>query len=239
MRENILDLLEKLLDYERAAFFFLNGSDSPFLDSFMWLFSTRVVWLPLAAFILFIMTYKKDIRRVLLVFFAVFLVVLLCDQFASSFCKPFFERPRPTSHPDFMDEVSTVFGYRSGRFGFISSHSANAIGYATFMILLFRHKFYTLTILFWSVFTAYTRVYLGVHFISDIVVGAIAGLFFGYIVYKLYLYCDNKFFGYKTSNPDTLYSEKDKKLISSAIWVNIALMLIFNIHIVTLIRSYS
>ena len=41
-------MVEKILIYERDAFFALNGSDSAFLDRFMWIFTGKAVWLPLA-----------------------------------------------------------------------------------------------------------------------------------------------------------------------------------------------
>ena len=124
-------MVEKILIYERDAFFALNGSDSAFLDRFMWIFTGKAVWLPLAFLILLVLIYKKNWRESLLILLAIVLVVTLCDQFASHVCKPVFTRFRPTHHPDFMDQVKTVFGYRGGLYGFISSHAANAFGFAT------------------------------------------------------------------------------------------------------------
>ena len=48
--------------WERDAFFLLNGSDSAFLDHFMWLYSGKVVWLPLAVFIIAVLCYRKSWR---------------------------------------------------------------------------------------------------------------------------------------------------------------------------------
>lgn len=230
-------MLEQLLHYERDAFFFLNGSDSVYLDHFMWLFSGKVVWFPLALLILFVLCYKKNWKEVLFVLLAIVLVITLCDQFASHFCKPFFARYRPTSHPNFMEDVATVFGYRSGKYGFISSHAANAFGFATFTTLHFRHKLYGFTIFLWSIVTAYTRIYLGVHFISDVAFGALAGVFFGYMVYYLYLYARKKILGDEITIPERIYSNESKNLISYAIYINIILMLILNTKLVNLIRS--
>ena len=222
-------MLEKELLFERDLFFFLNGSDSTFLDSFMWLYSGKVVWLPLAAFILFVLVYKKNWRESILILVSIALVITLCDQFASHFCKPIFARYRPTHHPDFMDQVKIVFDYRSGLYGFISSHAANAFGFAMFMSLLLRNKMFTWTIFSWSVLTAYTRIYLGVHFISDVVCGMFAGIFFGYVVYKLYLYVRNT--GLKayfpTNAPDTIYSLKEKRLIVYSILISVLLIKTF------------
>lgn len=229
-------MLEQLLHWERDTFFFLNGSDSVYLDHFMWLFSSKTVWLPLAFFFLFMLCYKKNWKEILFILLAIILTITLCDQFASHFCKPFFARFRPTSHPDFMEEVKTVFGYRSGLYGFISSHAANAFGFATFTALLFRHRFYGYTIFFWATLTAYTRVYLGVHFISDIVAGALAGFIFGFLVYKLYACSRVWLLGQASAGPESLYSGRTKNVISVTLWIYIALMLIFNTKLVDLIR---
>lgn len=230
-------MIEKLLHYERDAFFFLNGSDSDYVDHFMWVFSTKEIWIPLAVFFLIVLCYRKNWKEVLLVLLAITLVITLCDQFASHFCKPFFARYRPTSHPDFMNEVDTVFGYRSGKYGFISSHAANAFGFATFTAMLFRHRIYSYTIFLWATFTAYTRVYLGVHFISDVVCGGMAGFIFGYIVFKLYLFARKRILGDDAIKPQRIYSTGTKYLLSGAVWGMVIFMLIFNRFLVDWIRS--
>lgn len=220
-------MVEKILVYEHDLFFMLNGSDSPFLDRFMWLYSGKAVWLPLAAFILIILLYKKKWRESILILLAIVLVVTFCDQFASHVCKPIFTRFRPTHHPDFMDQVKTVFDYRGGKYGFISSHAANAFGFATFMSLLFRYRLFTWTIFLWATLTAYTRVYLGVHFISDIVPGAIVGVFFGWLVYWLYVKVRSLVPG-TSSKASALYSDKQKRIIVYAIFIAVLLIAVFN-----------
>lgn len=230
-------MLEKILEFERPAFFMLNGSNSSFLDNLMWLYSGKLVWLPLAAFILLVICYKKNWKEVLFVLLAITLVITLCDQFASHVCKPIFTRFRPTHHPDFMDEVKVVFGYRGGKYGFISSHAANAFGFAMYISLLFKFKPLTWCIFVWAAITAYTRIYLGVHFISDIVPGALAGLFFGYVVYKLYLYARVNVLHI---NPElaniSIYSNRRGWLIIGGILVTILILIVFNSQLVTLIR---
>lgn len=228
-------MVEKILVYERDLFFMLNGSDSPFLDRFMWLYSGKAVWLPLAFFILVVLLYKKKWRESILILLAIVLVITFCDQFASHVCKPIFTRFRPTHHPDFMDQVKTVFDYRGGRYGFISSHAANAFGFATFMSLLFRYRLFTWTIFLWAALTAYTRVYLGVHFISDIVPGAIAGVFFGWLVYWLYVKVRPVVTG-TNSNASELYSVEQKRLIVYAIFIAVLIIAVFNVQLVACLR---
>ena len=230
-------MVEKILIYERDAFFALNGSDSAFLDRFMWIFTGKAVWLPLAFLILLVLIYKKNWRESLLILLAIVLVVTLCDQFPSHVCKPVFTRFRPTHHPDFMDQVKTVFGYRGGLYGFISSHAANAFGFATLMALIMRDKLFGWTIFFWAVLTAYTRVYLGVHFISDIVPGAISGVFFGYLVYRLYSFSRSKLLPVQVNNGEPLYSKKRIRLIVYAIYVTILIIIVFNVPLAACLQK--
>ena len=230
-------MVEKILIYERDAFFALNGSDSAFLDRFMWIFTGKAVWLPLAFLILLVLIYKKNWRESLLILLAIVLVGTLCDQFASHVCKPVFTRFGPSHHPYFMDQVKTVFGYRGGLYGFISSHAANAFGFATLMALIMRDKLFGWTIFFWAALTAYTRVYLGVHFISDIVPGAISGVFFGYLVYRLYSFSRSKLLPVQVNNGEPLYSKKRIRLIVYAIYVTILIIIVFNVPLAACLQK--
>lgn len=223
-------MLEKILVYERETFFWLNGSDWAYLDRFMWLFSGKAVWLPLAAFILGVLVYKKNWREWLLILLAITLVVTLCDQFASHLCKPLFTRFRPTHHPDFMNEVKTVFGYRGGLYGFMSSHAANAFGFVTFMTLLMRNRLLGWTLFAWAALTAYSRIYLGVHFISDIVPGALIGTFFGWLTYLLYKWARRSLIpGAHALPPEKLYTDRQKRWIVYALGITVGALLVLNV----------
>lgn len=222
-------MIEEILDYEKEAFFALNGSDFAVLDRFMWLFSEKLVWVPLAAVILFILVYKKGWKDSIIIVLSIVLVVTLCDQISSGFFKPFFERLRPTYHPEFMNEVETVLGYRGGKYGFISSHAANAFGFATYMALLFRHKLFSWVIISWALITAYSRIYLGVHFISDIVPGIILGIGTGFVVYHMYKTARRSIYNRTTPLPEhTLYTNCQKRIIVYGVFATTATLLVLN-----------
>jgi undecaprenyl-diphosphatase len=95
-------------------------------------------------------------------------------------------RLRPTHNPEIADLIHVVNGYRGGLYGFVSSHSANAFAFVTFLSLFFRSRICTIVFVIWAVLMAYSRVYLGVHYVGDIVCGAILGVFVGLFVYKLF-----------------------------------------------------
>ncbi len=179
-------MLEKILDYERELFFLINSSHSPFWDQVMWLYSGIYVWIPFLLFLIFVLVYKKETREWLpaLIFFVV--TVVLCVLFSVYMTKPFFARLRPVFHPSFMDEVRTLYETVKDPYGFISGHSAISFGIATFTAMLFRNRLYSCVIFLWALIMTYSRVYLGVHFISDIVAGALAGAVIAYLVYRCY-----------------------------------------------------
>ena len=85
-----------------------------------------------------------------------------------------------------MNEVITLHGYKGGMYGFISGHAMNAFGFATITALLFKNRMYSFTIYMFAFTIAYSRVYLGVHFISDVLAGGLAGIVIGFIMYSIY-----------------------------------------------------
>jgi undecaprenyl-diphosphatase len=179
-------MLERELHFERGFFFTLNGSHSAFWDNFFYLCTTPWTWMVFGFCFLWVFTYKKNWKEIVCVLAAIALLILLCDQISSGLFKPYFHRFRPTHHPDFMNQVKIVFNYRGGNYGFISGHATNLFGFAAFCSLIFRNKLFTLTIFLFTLLVAYSRIYIGVHFISDVVVGAFVGTLIAVFVYLLY-----------------------------------------------------
>jgi undecaprenyl-diphosphatase len=229
-------MLEKILYYEHDLFLTLNGIHSTTLDHFMWLYSGQVVWIPTALLIVIILAYKKGWRNSLMIFIAIVMVIVLCDQLSSGIIKPLFCRLRPTHHPFFADKVITVFNYRGGKYGFISSHAANAFGLATFIALIFRYALLSWIIYFWATLTAYSRIYLGVHFISDVVPGVIVGIALGYLVYCLYRLVHKKMVDSALISTVPLYTVQQKRGIAYAIFATIILLFVFHLELITLLH---
>lgn len=83
---------------------------------------------------------------------------------------------RPSNPENPLSEmVHIVGGYRGGSYGFPSCHAANSFALASFLILLFANRKLSLFIFVWAVLNSYSRVYLGVHYPGDLLVGAIIG----------------------------------------------------------------
>ena len=229
-------MLEQELQLERGLFLFLNGTHSSFWDNVMYTYSYRFTWIPFYLCFFFIFVYKKNWKEIVLIFLAIGLVILLCDQLSSGIAKSFFHRFRPTHHPDFKDIVHTVFNYRGGRYGFFSGHAANSFGFATLIAFLFRNKILTATMFIFAIITAYSRIYLGVHFISDVVVGMFVGIFFGWFVYELFILGRKYWLKIPTENlRKTIYSKKESIFFVEVYLIMVIFILIFNNQIVKLI----
>lgn len=229
-------MLEQILQWERSTFLFLNGSNSSFLDNFMWLYSFKFTWIPFYLCFLIIFVYKKNWKEILWICLMIGLLVLLCDQISSGLFKPYFQRFRPTHHPDFMNDVKTVFGYKGGSYGFISGHACNSFGFAMFTSLLFRNKVFTIMIFIFALLTAYSRVYLGVHFISDIVAGAVVGTIIGLLVYEIYVFGQKHIFSVVWRKlRKAAYTSKQAYFLIGAYVFMLGILAIFNKQLVELL----
>jgi undecaprenyl-diphosphatase len=127
--------------------------------------------------------WRKWGVRSLYVVAGIALCILLSDQISSSLLKPLVARLRPTHNPEIADLIHTVNGYCGGRYGFVSSHAANAATFVTFTALIFRNRYYSILLSLWAFLTAYSRVYLGVHYVGDVLCGALIGVLVGMGVY--------------------------------------------------------
>lgn len=225
-----MSLVEKILPYERDFFLWLNDHHTPFWDTFMWIYSGKAVWIPLIVVSLVIFVYKIKWREALLLILCSVLLGLLSDFVSAELIKPYFERLRPTHHPDFKYYVEIVENYRGGRYGFISNHAANGFAVVTFTSFLFRYRYLTLTMLLWATVTAYSRIYLGVHFVSDIVGGAIWGVFIGFFVYYIYLTSRRYILKVPKEELKTpVYSKVRAHIVMATVYITIILIAVYSV----------
>ncbi|MDX2246159.1 MAG: phosphatase PAP2 family protein [Bacteroidia bacterium] len=187
-------MMEVLEQWDVAAFRLLNGWNTSGLDAFMYLISTRWVWIPLYILIIGIIYRKEGWKGVLLLVGCWLLMILLSDQTASGLLKPLVERYRPCRPEAGLDfAVHTVYGECGGLYGFASSHAANFFAMAVFLSGVFQRKYITGIALTIAVITAYSRIYLGVHYPGDVLAGAFIGIIAGLLTTKLYLMLKKKF----------------------------------------------
>ena len=184
--------LQRLIDIDKQVMLALNGSDSLYMDGVMKVYTTTIVWIPVALILLFIVLKNSTPRTALLTVLAVALTIVATDQVSSHLIKPLVGRLRPCNDPSIMHLIDTVNGYRSGGYSFTSSHACNSFGIFAIVSLLIRHRGLSLSMLLWATLNSFSRIYLGVHYPGDILCGAIIGATIGALVYLVYSFVHKK-----------------------------------------------
>ncbi|WP_394806048.1 phosphatase PAP2 family protein [Leyella lascolaii] len=124
--------------------------------------------------------------QILLIIGCAAFCILLSGGVSDFIVKPFFARERPCNDLAFKGCISLANNFRATGYSFFSSHAANTFSLAIFFILLIRSRVLSVSLILWAFTNCYTRLYLGVHYPSDIAVGLIWGGVSGYCAYKLY-----------------------------------------------------
>lgn len=184
--------MERLLTLDQQATLAINGSQSIFWDNVMLTVTNTFAWTLLIACLIYILFKNNTFRSFIAILLTIAIMIAVMDRLCSGLVKPLVARWRPTQDPNIMYLVDTVNNYRGGRFGFFSGHASNTFCVATFLALLFRYTPMSIALYFWAITTTYTRLYLGVHYLGDVLVGAVAGASIGTITYIIYYLIQRK-----------------------------------------------
>lgn len=167
-------ILEFLSSFEESLLLAVNGSHTPFMNIIMWQYSAKWVWVPFYVFLLVLIIRRHSWVQVCKIAVCIFLVILLTDQVCASWIRPLVARDRP-SHSELGVLLHYVNGYKGGNYGFPSCHAANTGALTAFLCCVFRGKLIPAILIVWALLMGYSRMYLGVHYPSDLLVGYLVG----------------------------------------------------------------
>ena len=187
MRISVLEMLEELLHIDTDILLAINGWHAPWADRVMWIISEKTTWIALYGLLIGLLINKyprasaqavKWLRKVPVCAVMIVVIVLAvgaADFIASGILKDLVARPRPTRVPELEGVLHLVNNYRSGQYGFVSSHASTTMACALLFSLIWRKKIATVGLMLWVAMNCYSRMYLGVHYPLDIIGGLLVG----------------------------------------------------------------
>lgn len=165
----------------------LGGPHTIFFDQFAQLLTVVWTWLPMLLMLCFMVVRNNEtMAQIGVVFGGAVLCFLLTDGLADGIVKPLAMRPRPLNDPEVRPLLTLVAGVADNNWSFFSAHAANTMGIATYVSLLFRSRRATLMLIAWSLLNCWTRIYMCMHYPSDIFVGLVWGGISGTLAYMAY-----------------------------------------------------
>ena len=190
----LLTFLQRLEQWDQWLFIQFNSVlTNPVFDGLMPFLRNGQHWAPLYLFLgaLVLLNFKSKGAWWILFFIA---TVAITDMTGTYVFKHGFHRSRPCNDPDFFFHVRLLVKQCGGGYSFTSNHAANHFGMAAFFFITFRPvlKKWAWIGFLWAALIAYAQVYVGLHYVSDVLAGALLGLLAGSITGRLF----NKRYGF-------------------------------------------
>lgn len=171
----------------------LNSGNSAFFDTLVPMLTNGMAWLPLYGALLYLVVKNNEtMAQIGLIIGAVLVCIVLAGGVDDFIVKPMVGRIRPCNDPMVKTHLNLIAGTLEESYSFFSAHAANTFSLAVFFCLLVRDRLFSSVMSFWALLNVWTRLYLGVHYPSDVFCGMLYGSLVGAAVYFLFYRVYNK-----------------------------------------------
>ena len=228
--------MEQLLQLDIDILLAINGFHNDLLDTFFWNVSSKFIWIPMYAVMLFLLIRRYGKRSIWLI-----LALIAAFALSDSLChliKHMVCRPRPSHNELLTLSIHFINNYHGGHYGFPSQHAANTFAIALLFCLIWgrgendtkhrnasilseqginssektKHRnasiLVAIPLFIWTALNCLSRVYLAVHYPTDILAGIIFGTIIALGVYLVLL----KTKVFKMTDMDGNENKADKSL---------------------------
>lgn len=179
--------ITELSGIDEYILYWFNGSNSLFEDGLVSLLTSGMTWIPLYIALFYLVMKNNDtMGQIMLIVGSIILCIILTGGIDDIFIKPWIGRVRPCNDPDINAHLNLITGQVESGFSFFSAHAANTMSLAVFLCLLIKDSIFKIVMIGWSLLNGWSRLYLGVHFPSDVLFGFLYGAVIGILIFSFY-----------------------------------------------------
>ena len=179
--------ITELSGIDKYILYWFNGSNSLFEDGLVSLLTSGMTWISLYIALFYLVMKNNDtMGQIMLIVGSIILCIILTGGIDDIFIKPWIGRVRPCNDPDINAHLNLITGQVESGFSFFSAHAANTMSLAVFLCLLIKDSIFKIVMIGWSLLNGWSRLYLGVHFPSDVLFGFLYGAVIGILIFSFY-----------------------------------------------------
>ena len=172
---------------DEALFLWINQFNTPITDAFWLLVTQPLNWLPLYIAVIVLLFNKQKLTIGIYQLLALGTTVIITHLITRS-VKHLISRPRPNSVQHIAEQANIIF--EPQHYSFFSGHASTSFAASIFIYLLLKSRYSRIGFIFiWPVLFSTSRLFVGVHYPSDVIVGACFGVLMGNLSYRLYGRC--------------------------------------------------
>jgi undecaprenyl-diphosphatase len=187
-------MFEQIKKLDEEFLLYINSHHNSFFDTLMWFASSITGWFPLYAFIIILLIVKFK-RQSFLSIVLIIPLIFIGDQLIAEVVKPIAQRLRPSHEPGLENILHYVDNYRGGLYSFPSAHACNFFAWVTYICIISakKIKWFPYLLIPVALLVSYSRIYLGVHYPSDILCGALLGMVIAWGFSRIYFRLNHSF----------------------------------------------